>query len=122
MMWLSQHGVVGTASRQVPNVCKKIVYAWPEEYSNISAKLCTNCLKLSGHTGRHDRSRQDVVHLYKRCAQNACTFLAIRAVAAGQNNLSRQAVPHARQGFCSSHVMQLLCRAVSRLTGRVRHE
>ena len=23
------------------------------------------CLKLSGHTGRHDRSRQDVVYLYK---------------------------------------------------------
>ena len=26
MMWLSQHGVVGTASRQVPDVCKQIVY------------------------------------------------------------------------------------------------
>ena len=38
---------------------------WPDEYSHISAKLCMYCLKLSGHTGRHDRSRQDVVYLYK---------------------------------------------------------
>ena len=27
MMWLSRHGVVGTGSRQVQNVCKQIVYA-----------------------------------------------------------------------------------------------
>ena len=72
-----------------------------------------NCLKLSGHTGRHDRSRQDVVYLYKMCAQNACTCPAIPAVAADQNNLSGQAVPQAHQGFCSGHVVPLLCRVVS---------
>ena len=100
MMWLSQHGVVRTASRQVPNVCKQIMYScpavptWPEEYSHISTKLCTN-----------------PVYLYKMCAQNASTCPAIPAVAAGQNNLSRQAVPQAHQGFCSSHVVPLLCRA-----------
>ena len=33
-LWLSRHGTVGTASRQVPNVCKKIVYA---------------CRTMSGH-------------------------------------------------------------------------
>ena len=68
MMWLSRHGVVGTASRQVPNVCMLLcmlvgpclaVPTWLEEYSHISAILFRNCLQLPGHyTGRHDRSRQ----------------------------------------------------------------
>ena len=86
------------------------VPTWPEKYSHMSTKLCTNCLKLSGHTGRHGRSRQDVVYLYKMCAQNAWTCPAIPAVAAGQNNLSRQAVPQAHQCFCSSHVVPLASR------------
>ena len=92
------------------------VPTWPEEYLHISAKLCTICLKLSGHNGRHDRSRQDVVYLYKMCAQNAWTCTAIPAVAAGRNNLPRQVVPQAHQGFCSSRVVLhvLLCRAVLR--------
>ena len=95
------------------------VPTWPEEYSHISVKLCTNCLKLSGHTGSHDRSRQDVVYLYKTCAQNAWTCPAKPAVTTGQNNLSRQAVPQAHQSFCSSHVVPLLCCAVAR---HIRHQ
>ena len=74
-MCLSRHGVVGTASRMYVNkLCMLIgpcpaVLTWPEEYSHSSAKLCTNCLKLSGHTGRHDR-------IATRCSlfvQNVCT-------------------------------------------------
>ena len=87
------------------------VPTWPEEYSHISVILCTHCLKFSSHTGRHDRSRQDVVYLYKLCAQNAWTCPAIPAVAAGRNNLLRQAVPQAQRGFCYAIIMS--CRVAT---------
>ena len=52
MMWLSRYGVVGTASRQVPNVCKQIVYACrtmsgcPEMAGRIFTHLSQNMYKL----------------------------------------------------------------------------
>ena len=123
MMWLSRHVVVGTVSRLVPNVCKQSVYAcrtmsgrpdmagriFTHIFSQIVYKLpevvrpyrpsrqvatrcslfvqnvCTKCLDLSGHTGRRGRSEQ----------------------------LVGQTVPQAHQGFCSGHVVPLLCCAVA---------
>ena len=111
------------ASRLVPNVCKQIVYAcrtmsgrpdmagriFTHIFSQIVYKLpevvrpyrpsrqvatrcslfvqnvCTKCLDLSGHTGRRGRSEQ----------------------------LVGQTVPQGHQGFCSGHVVPLLCCAVS---------
>ena len=107
MMWFLRHGVVGTASRQVLNVCKQIVYACqtmsgrPDMTGRIFTHLSQIVCKLP------EVVRQDVFYLYKMCAQNAWTGPAIPAVVAGQNNLSFN--------FCSSHVVPLLCRAVLRL-------
>ena len=73
MIRLSRHGVVGIASRQVLNVCKEIVYACrPDMAGRIFTHLSQIVYKLPvfRHTGRHDRSRHDVVYLYKMCAQS----------------------------------------------------
>ena len=99
---------------EVLNACKQIVYACrtmsgrPDMAGRIFTHLSQIVYKLPEVV--HDRSRQDVVYLYNMCAQNAWTCPAIPAIAAGQNNLSQQAVPQAHQGFCSSHVVPLVCR------------
>ena len=124
MMWLSPHGVIGTASRQVPDVCKHIVYACrtmsgrPDMAGRIFTHLYQIVYKFLDVVRQYRPSRQVatiIFYLYKMCAQNAWTCPAIPTVGAGQNNLSRQAVPQANQGFCSSHVVPLLCRVVSRI-------
>ena len=110
MMWLSRHGVVGTALCMLVGPCPAVP-TWPEKYSHISAKLCINCLKLSGHTGRHDRSRQGVVYLYKMCAQNAWICPAIPAVAAGQNNCRDRPCHRLTKVSCRAIIMS--CRVAA---------
>ena len=114
MMWLSQHGMVRTASDKsqmyVNKLCMLVgpcpaVPTWPEGYSHISAKLCMNCLKLSGHTGRHDRSRQDVVHLYEMCAQK-CLDLSGHT---GRRGRSEQLVATRRATGSSRFLFQPCC-------------
>ena len=123
MLWLSRHGVVGTASRQVRNVCKQIVYACrtmsgrPDKAGRIFTHLSQIVYKLLEVVRPYRPSRQ----VATRCSlfvQNVCTkcldLSGHTGRPTGQNNLSRQAVPQAHQGFCSSHVVPLLCRIVAR--------
>ena len=86
-----------------PNVCKQIVYACqtmsgrPDMAGRIFTQLSQIVYKLPEVVQPYRPSRQDVVYLYKMCAQNAWICPAISAVAAGKNNLSRQAVPQAHK-------------------------
>ena len=70
LLWLSRHGVVGTASTQFRNVCKQIVYACrtmsgrPDKAGRIFTHLSQIVYKLLEVVRP---SRQDVVYLYKMC-------------------------------------------------------
>ena len=118
MMWLSRHGVVGTAYRQVPNVCEQIVYACrtmsgrPDMTGRILTYLSQIVYKLS-----------EVVRPYKRCrlslfVQNVYTKCLDLSGHTGRRGRSEQLVAtcHApgSSRFLFGHVMPLLCRALSR--------
>ena len=77
IMWLSRHGVVGTASRQVPNVCRQIVYTCrtmsgrPDMAWRIFTHLNQIMYKFPEVIRPYQPSRQ-VATRYSLFVQNVC--------------------------------------------------
>ena len=78
MMWLSRHGVFGTASRQVLNVCKQIVYAsrTMSGRPDMAGRILTHLSQIVSKLPEVVRPYRPPRQVATRCSlfvQNVCT-------------------------------------------------
>ena len=124
MMWLSRHGVVGTASRQVPNVCKQIVYACRTVSGrpNMAGKVFTHVNQSVYKLPEVVRSYRPSRQVATRCSifvQNVCTKCLDLSGHTGRRSRSEQLATGRATG--SPRFLFQPCRAISK-SRHVCHE